>query len=141
MRVKLRFIVDQKNEPALLQSIKDMFGGAAGVILCRRECTGMQRFVLEFSDSKYFVTEAAGRRRDSLAPIPREPKTGGAVERAFRAVFDYFDKYPLKSDKNIDYVRFKKIWVRLNDSRPRDHRSLARFMRLLEALPENHPRA
>ena len=43
----------------------------------------------------------------------------------------YLQKYPLKSKKNISFIRFKKIFRRIYDKLIRQKRSIKRFLRIL----------
>jgi hypothetical protein len=42
----------------------------------------------------------------------------------------YLHKYPLKSKKNISFIRFKKIFRRIYDKLIRQKRSIKRFLRI-----------
>jgi len=46
----------------------------------------------------------------------------------------YLEKYPLQSEKSIDYARWKKLRYRFLDGKHRDGRSLERLQRLLKSL-------
>lgn len=46
----------------------------------------------------------------------------------------YLEKYPLQSEKSIDYTRWKKLRYRFLDGKHRDGRALERLQRLLKSL-------
>ena len=50
----------------------------------------------------------------------------------FLSLFDYLRKFPLKSKKNIHFVKFKKLCIRLHDTLPRStlSKSFQRYQRL-----------
>lgn len=52
----------------------------------------------------------------------------------FYLFFFYMNKYKIKSKKNITYLRFKKIWNRLNDLIIRKKRSLKKLNRLINKI-------
>jgi hypothetical protein len=90
----LRFILDQKNELAALQTILSLFD--SGSIAPRKGLDNMHRYTLTASKKL-------------------KPKTGKVtqvkppVAASFCKLFKYLERYSLKSKKNIDYTRFKKI--------------------------------
>jgi hypothetical protein len=91
--ISLRFILDQKNEPVLLETVAKLLG--SGLVQKRTGIEGMQRYVLS-------VTKVLTER--SFSRDLNEQKQLG-----LKALLDYLDQFPLKSEKNINYVRFKKI--------------------------------
>lgn len=115
-KIRLRFILDQKDESVFLESIISLFN--SGLIQSRKECHNMQRYVLELS-------------------IPIDPIKRTKVPKftiGFERLFTYLNKFPLKSKKHISYVRFKKVWIRLHDDRVRDGRSLMRLHTLVSSI-------
>ena len=102
-KIRLRFLLDQKDETSLFEALQSLFG--AGRLDSRKERENMYRYSLEISK-----TLGPARRRRHETEITSNTKL------AFKKLFDYLNDYPLRTTKNIDFVRFKKIWVRLYDS-------------------------
>jgi len=59
-----------------------------------------------------------------------------------KQIFDYLDKYPLKSNKNIALVRAKKIYYRITDGkfklRLESKRSRERLINLVRNINKNN---
>lgn len=69
--------------------------------------------------SKIFYTREATRKKRDILLLLR-----------------YLKKFPLKSKKNVQFIRFQKIWIRLNDhvQRPEGGRSFNRLKRLINVI-------
>jgi hypothetical protein len=92
--VLLRFILDQKHELAALQTILSLF--SMGSVSPRKEREGMYRYTLK-------ATKARQPNKGQVRP------RNSATMEAFSVLFEYLDRFSLKTMKNIDYTRFKKI--------------------------------
>lgn len=116
-RLVLRFIIDQKDEYETLCTIQKIF--SHGRIDKRNDCSEMFRYCLDIFKNIFSIR----------AIDPQKQK-------AFTILFDYLTKYPLKTTKNINYIRFYKLWIRLNDNIDRKDlpKSLKRFQRLIKKL-------
>lgn len=123
LSVYLRFIIDQKNESLILNKIHGLF--TTGNVHLRRACAQMERFSLDF------------KKTLSLHSI-NSKKSVHKIEKIndFNLMFKYLESFPLRTQKNIKLVKFKKIWIRLNDTmeRPLASKSYERFLRLLNSL-------
>lgn len=91
LRIRLRFIIDQKNESDLLLRIKESFncGFIETTPLRPFRVAGGQRAEKEM---KRFVLDANKRQS---------------------RIIDYLETYPLKGDKKVSYIKFKRLWNKL----------------------------
>lgn len=126
--VDLRFIMDQKNESQFFKQIKFLFN--SGRIETRNTCDNMERFVLPFTKTLNLPFT-----KMKSAPIRVLP----SKSLAFQSLFKYLDTFPLRTIKNINYIKFQKIWIRLNDSllRSLDSKSFNRLLNLLNSVNQN----
>ena len=80
LRIRLRFIVDQKSEDRVLIKIKESLN--CGFIEDRKVVKDMSRFVLDSNKDQIVIIK-------------------------------YLDTYKLKGIKNISYIKFKRLWNKL----------------------------
>lgn len=126
LRLRFAIVVDQKNESLFLESLVSLFG--SGYVQNRNECVDMQRFVLDLTLS--------------INPSVRRIRVTKTSQGAYKRLFSYLKKFPLKSVKHVSFVRFHKIWIRLHDGIIRKNRSLERLERLVSSInvaPETGP--
>ena len=139
--LELRFIIDQKNERLFLDRVRQALHNA-GRIEHRLECDNMviDRYVPGIKPE--------GLKKDLSPKGPMSQRREAEINcqvsqhQAFTTLFDYLDKHKSKSPKHVDYVRFKKIWIRLNDDISRSDsntKSFRRSERLLLALKAPSP--
>jgi hypothetical protein len=123
LSVHLRFIIDQKNESQILNKINQFF--RTGSVQIRLECATMERFVLEFKKIIQINSVNSKKVYNNMEKI-----------EDFNLMFKYLESFPLRTQKNIKLVRFKKIWIRLNDTmlRPITSKSYERLLRLINSL-------
>lgn len=67
-------------------------------------------------------------------PLLQEFKNNKYTKESFMLLLRYLNTFPLKSKKNISFIRFNKIISRLNDNFIRKGRSLMRLRRLINSL-------
>lgn len=117
----LRFILDQKKELEALRAVQQLFD--FGSITPRKELD-MHRYTLT----------AAKKIKPKMGKVT---KLKPIVASSFCKLFKYLERYSLKK-KNIDYTRFKKIWVRLNDAirQGTSRKACARLERLIQSLKD-----
>lgn len=116
----LRFIIDQKDEYLILEKIKILLN--SGYIEKRNKIENMFSYVISYTK----VLDLS-----LLKDLPNGPQNN-----LFFLLFKYLKKFPLKTNKNIDFIRFKKIWIRLHDGIIRESgtKKYKRLLRLIKTL-------
>ncbi len=67
-------------------------------------------------------------------PLHSKLNFNKSTKDSFLLLFKYLKSFPLKSKKKISFIRFTKLFLRLNDSFFRQGKSLLRFKRLVNSL-------
>lgn len=116
-----------------------------GSICLRSNSTDIYRYTLDFSKQVGFRSGSASdtpntnnTNNTNHKSLEKNNKDSATInQHPFQDLFLYFNQFPLKSKKNIDYIRFHKVFVRLNDNieRPLRSKAFLRFFRLLVAEP------
>lgn len=118
--IKLYFFLNQKNE---FYTWKHIFNNFKTGLLKNNiyiyENFSIQKFILKINFN--------------IIPKKRYIYKNSKI-KDFLKLFNYFNKYPFKSKKNISYIRFCKIWNRLNDQIIRKKRSFKRLKRLINSI-------
>jgi hypothetical protein len=130
-RVRLRFIVDQKGERWFFEQLQLIF--ESGIIINRK----LKKVVLDRNEKSI---DANSKSKNSFEEEDSMMRYECTALQSFKLLFNYLEKYPLKTSKNINQIRFRKMafYMARRKELPWTGKLLERIKNLIAELDEKN---